>query len=130
MIHHDSCFRPLLLVVLSLCLGLLDWLGDLVCLLCGSMAAGFDEFVLSLSVPQRSEAEEVKPYITKYYTALLEYLWLVVVVDTEFREEHLVLVGRVGPFQSLLSLYAIHATHLDQGPESSIVKVVDVTWEV
>lgn len=87
---------------------------------------------------------EERTCVSENNTAFLVHLGLVVVVDAEFGEENLVLVGSIGPLpeherhglvhgseeihlERFLGLGAIHPAQLDKRPESRVVEVVDVT---
>ena len=85
-----------------------------------------------------------QPYVSEDDTALFEYLELVVIVDTELREENLILIGGQCPLarpsaypiayfsegthrQGLFCLGVILTSKLNERPECSVVQVVDVT---
>ena len=57
---------------------------------------------------------------------LLKLCRLLVVVDSELREEDFILVSRQGSLQPLLGRIGCHLALLDEGPEHSVVQVVDV----
>lgn len=99
-LNHNGRLATTLPFFLRLRLGLLSRLGHSIGLFLGVVGAWLDELVLHESkgsdglrnIQSLSEMTRVS-YVSENHTALLENLWLVVVVNVEPREEYFVLVA-------------------------------------
>ena len=85
-------------------------------------------------LPIVSEAQALKKavgiYKTIEYGAFAVHRLLVIVVDTELREEYLIFIACDCCLELFLRLCRAHTSLLDQGPESRVVEVIDMAIDL
>lgn len=146
MVDSNDGFRACFLVLYFLCFG--QYLFDLTVLgrLSRLHVRWLDELVLSKSAHIEVCNKPCSAYVSKYYTALLVNVGLIVIVNAKFREQYFVLVfGKRALFQSadrpslcptktdsqpLLCFRRTQASFLYQSPEGCVIQIIYVACSV